>query len=53
MTNYMVTGIWSDTIVPVANDFMNWSKKVVRESGIPEFLASSAGDVALTALGLF
>lgn len=52
LSGMRVAGIWSDTIVPSAKDFFRWTKKVVQKSGIPEFLTSRAGDIALTALAL-
>lgn len=50
MQLYPVVGIWSDTIVPTAKDFARWSKKIADKSGLSDFLATKAGDIALLAL---
>lgn len=51
LNGYPIVGIWSDTIVPAAQDFMRWAKEIATKSDIPKFLAAHAGDIALMALG--
>jgi len=48
-----VVGIWSNTIVPAFEDFKRWGKEVISSEGIADFLTSSAGDIAIAALGFF
>jgi len=51
LNGYPIVGVWSDTIVPAAQDFMRWAKEIATKSDIPKFLATHAGDIALMALG--
>jgi len=46
-----VVGLWSETILPMAQDFMRWAKEIADKTGLSKFLADNAGDIALTALG--
>jgi len=50
LNNERMVGIWADTIVPRAKDFLRWGSNVINKSRIPELLTSSAGDIAIAGL---